>query len=909
MTTTRLRPRALVHCGSAEAAGLLVDTAWIGTDEARRRVLAVWRPGTRVWGGGTWLAVVWPEPVRMRADEAPGALLVRQGAALSSVALSESELEALPPVPDAIVRVRGGDLHNEPLGAELDLSTWFDVVALEHERSAPLNEPTAQAILLTESASEERVDQAFRATVGEQATERADVSRALADVAGGRRVKSATEARSGSPGLFAAAWSAIVGVFATAIAGFGGAHGSVARGGSSSSALTVQHAAPPGSFDAWRTRLARAIRHLAAQALLRLRLAQFVGRAHSEYLAKMVDFFERDDFENALRYAIPLGGSASPDATPALSPPRPRDTLALTTQRRGVSSIGVVDDLYNDLRKRYRAAFEKLDRAGEVDRAAFVLAELLQASAEAVAYLEKHRRFALAAELAEARGLPPELVVRLWFRAGDRRRAIALARRYGCFALAVERLERDDAEAALALRLSWADACASAGDYIAAITVARGVASAERLVVGWIDRALELGGASAATASVLKLEIDPGTFADVHERMAVLLRDESPLAQPARQAFLTALSISSAPGAPALARAAVRAVVANRKAYPRTLIDELVAKTADPSLRMHALGAPTIERRTIPPEPGEVSAIAYVREGRDGSGVRIHDAAVVAHGRLLVALGELGVRLVEQDGRTLARFDAPASALVVSSNGDRALAVIARDDAVEVARIDVIRRRAQRWGLLVVDSFARTFDGATWFVCRAGEVLALDATADDFHAMWRTKMEGDARVTELYWSDRRLVALGRPADPSDSSQVEVFELPAGTLRQRRGFERGVEGLGVVAPEEGGFGYRGIDMQRNYGPILCSELTLLENARVDLAEGSWCVRGSLTDGRSAVHVGWRANDVAGETARCVLAGPVGTRLQEPAAILFDTRGRVLVLNTCDGTVVTELLLGV
>jgi hypothetical protein len=844
----------------------------------------------------------------MRADEAPGALLVRQRATLSSVPLSESELEALPPSPDAIVFVRGGEVHTEPLGVELDPSTWLDVVALDHERSAPLNAATAQAILLTESASEENVEQAFRAMVGREATDRADVSRALAEVAGGRRPMSASEARDGLSRLLPAVWSAIVRVFATALANLGG-RGPVGRGGTSSGALTVQRAAPPGSLDAWRTRLARAIRHLATQALLRLRLAQFLARAHSEYLAKMLDFFEREDFENALRYAIPLGGQASVDAALALSPPKPRDTLALRTQRRGAPSIGLVDDLYDDLGKRYRAAFEKLDRAGDVDRAAFVLAELLQASAEAVAYLEKHRRFALAAELAEARGLPAELAVRLWFRAGDRRRAIALARRYGCFALAVERLERDDTEAALALRLSWADACASAGDYIAAITVARGVAAAGNLVAGWIDRALALGGAAAATASVLKLEIDPGTFVSVHERMRVLLRDESPLAQPARQAFLTALSVSCAPGASALARGAARVVVADRKAYPRSLVEELVAKAADPSLRMHALGAPTIERRTIPPEPREASPVAYVREGSDRGGVGIRDAALVAHGRLAVALGELGVRLVEQDGRTLARFDAPASALVVSSNRDRILAVIPRDDAVEVARIDVIERRVQRWGLLVVDSFARAFDGATWFVGRGSEVLALDATADDFHAMWRTTTEGDARVTELHWSDKRLVILGRSAESPDSSQVEVFELPAATLRQRRALVQGVEGLGVVAPEDGGFGYRGIDLQRNYGPILCRELTPLENARVDLDEGSWCVRGWLTDDRSTVHVGRHGNDVASETARCVLAGPVGTRLQEPAAILFDTRGRVLVLSTYDGTLVAELLLSV
>ena len=49
-------------------------------------------------------------------------------------------------------------------------------------------------------------------------------------------------------------------------------------------------------------------------------------------------------------------------------------------------------------------------------------------------FLERHGRPRLAAELAEARGLPPGRVVRQWFLARDVARAVDLARRTGTFA-------------------------------------------------------------------------------------------------------------------------------------------------------------------------------------------------------------------------------------------------------------------------------------------------------------------------------------------------------------------------------------------------------------------------------------------------------------------------------------------
>jgi len=74
-----------------------------------------------------------------------------------------------------------------------------------------------------------------------------------------------------------------------------------------------------------------------------------------------------------------------------------------------------ISDYYEDLlRRTYRHAFHRLDQQKKYKDAAFVLAELLRETDEAVNYLEKHQQYTLAAELAEGRLLAPAIVVRQW---------------------------------------------------------------------------------------------------------------------------------------------------------------------------------------------------------------------------------------------------------------------------------------------------------------------------------------------------------------------------------------------------------------------------------------------------------------------------------------------------------------
>src|SRR4029453_5538226 len=126
------------------------------------------------------------------------------------------------------------------------------------------------------------------------------------------------------------------------------------------------------------------------------RRAQLIGRQHAKYLRRMLELFESGDVQDALRHAIPLGSDLeSKLQTWAL--PRARTSLSIRPQDDGPSSVwSLGGDLFQHLQRTYRSMFQRLEAQGRIEEAAFVLAELLRADAEAVAFLERHGRLKLA---------------------------------------------------------------------------------------------------------------------------------------------------------------------------------------------------------------------------------------------------------------------------------------------------------------------------------------------------------------------------------------------------------------------------------------------------------------------------------------------------------------------------------
>ncbi len=120
----------------------------------------------------------------------------------------------------------------------------------------------------------------------------------------------------------------------------------------------------------------------------------------------------------------------------------------------------------------------------------------------------------------------------------------------------------------------------------------------------------------------------------------------------------------------------------------------------------------------------------------DAGTAAIVDAALLPGGRLLVALGELGVRLYGRDGRVRARWDQPADALVISDAGTRAIAVATRGGVRRLARIDLASGHARTWCEAPIAAWTASYDGRLWIVANAGSFLAIDTTRDGWRAAW-----------------------------------------------------------------------------------------------------------------------------------------------------------------------------
>src|SRR5205807_8711461 len=154
--------------------------------------------------------------------------------------------------------------------------------------------------------------------------------------------------------------------------------------------------------------------------------------------------------------------------------------------------------LYSHLHLLYTSTFKRLEAQRRNGEAPFVLAELLRANQDAVAFLERNGKLREAAEIAEARELAPKIIVRQWFVAGEKERAIQVARKTGAFHGAVLRLEKSRHPAAPELRKLWAQSLADAGNVAVAVDVLWPLESERSTAVEWMRRATEIGGGSGA---------------------------------------------------------------------------------------------------------------------------------------------------------------------------------------------------------------------------------------------------------------------------------------------------------------------------------------------------------------------------------------------------------------------------
>lgn len=709
-----IRPRRLVHRGSVRALGIAFD---VEGDEAtlRRRVLAQWTARSRLLAlGGRWL-LLWPEARRIGAEASLGALLVEYGTTLSAAPLTAREVEQLPGGPSSCCFVEGGQLVKLSLSEarELDPSEW--IVPFRRVEAAPLAvDPPPPRTALPVRAATSR--EALGNVVAESPAERAEVEAALTRPEGQRR------GRAKAP----AAWRTLLAALVGAARSLVGGRSRVGQGG-----VPRTSALARSNLGLWRK-----LRDRVAGWLWRSRVGAWLGRRHAEYLGRMVEMFERGDYAEALRYAIPTsklpGGGAS---VPSLLPGAPRDRLMLGGAR-ATSAVGLGGELFEQLRALYRRAFQDLERRGRILEAAFVLSELLQDDHAAVDFLERNGLLVQAAELAEARGLPSGLVVRQWFLVGDKERALLIARRDGVFEDAIARLKGSPDEQR-ALRLLWADHLAESGRYAEAVLVLEQAGQGASLRKAWLDLAIEGGGVAGARALALKCERFAEEFDSVRARALALLSEDVVELASARVAFAQGLLSTSSPEAAALKRGAARALIRDRargwNRERRAFLQELAAKSADGALQADLPILPNDDQLAFGDE-----CARHVLGEHDRGPSHIKDAVYLGDGRLLVAKGESGCFLYSRARKLVHHFDVPAHRLIISVHGNRVLSLAVRDDQTIVSQIDLATRRCQRWLEARLTAYSPTFDGNVWYVAWGRRVHALDTTKSGVSSIWQS---------------------------------------------------------------------------------------------------------------------------------------------------------------------------
>ena len=492
-----IHPRRLAHRGTVVATGYVIDASLVGAAEVRRRILSLWRRGVSVREREDEFLVMGLGPSRVRASEAIGTPLVEQHGVLAAMPLEADEAAELA-VPGAVVVARNGVAEVVQLDRmrDVDLSTWIELGEFQVTDATPLASPPVRVAIPPPPSTD------VRALTGAPAAEAQvkDVTAAL------------MRARSGDAAGVGAS-SVLTGSFAGSPREslHGRRHFPNRRGRA--------RAHCPGSIACGLA----SPRHCGRVAWGR----RLVGDTPPTFVASL-ELFDRGDLEQALRHAIPLGGEGG-DGRLGIGVPRPRGSLSLTFGARRTSSvIPVADAAMAMMRDRYRAAAARLEQTGRIDEAAFVLAELLGDVKAAIALLERHGHYSIAARLGEARDVEPGLVVRLWFLAGDRERAIDTARRHGAWADAVARLERSGDKRAAVLRMLWADHLADTGDFVRAVGAAWPMQSSRGLVEAWIDRGIAADGPAAARLLVKKLIVAPSSFSTVAPALLAILRATDP---------------------------------------------------------------------------------------------------------------------------------------------------------------------------------------------------------------------------------------------------------------------------------------------------------------------------------------------------------------------------------------------
>lgn len=271
-------------------------------------------------------------------------------------------------------------------------------------------------------------------------------------------------------------------------------------------------------------------------------LGEGLKRQFGERMDLVDKLIASGEIDRALQLALMLGGDKGEGHQPPTrypnQLPQARASLDLDPMPAAFTSPILGDASFHRMRGQYLDLARKLERDGDVQRAAFIHSQLLGDHREAALVLERGERFAEAARFALGARLDPVLTTRLLYRAGELDTALALAKRTGCFeALAADSEGKHGDYHAYVVR-AWTDLLVATGQPLRAIQVTDRLAKREtpdsplhELRRGWLAGALdqsidspdgELTARALLTAQWDGADIDPRGLDGFPDRPAVL---------------------------------------------------------------------------------------------------------------------------------------------------------------------------------------------------------------------------------------------------------------------------------------------------------------------------------------------------------------------------------------------------
>lgn len=606
-----------------------LDGCWRPADWGRpEHLLEVWQTGSvlaRTTAPDGWL-LCWPGTQGVVAETLPGWAVQRKGKLWMTAPLTAAQCGGHG---EGLLLVWAGRLAHCSL-ENFDPAAWLDL-----EAYAVWTAPAAPAVPLPAappaavSAARTLFDRLPAPSPEHAAVLRAlgeEQAEATAPVWWGRLVRALARIRLPLPGP-------------------PGAHAAGPGAGTST---------PPGRLERWLGALQRWSG-----------LAGMVRQQHRRYLRDVLDALERCDWQRVLRHALPLDDTGGGNQASLMRLLGPRATLRYTAGGAR-HPVTLAQDFFEQMQQHYRRVFQALDQSGQVDEAAYVLAELLRATDEALAYLGKHGKHRTAAELATLRQLPPARQLGLWLRAGERDRALVIALRHRAFQAAAQLFVADAALQAQ-LRLLWGQHLMALGRQAEAVDVMWPVPALKPQLIALLHAVTDGPLIEDVRLLARAVHLLPERFETQWVAFERLRNDAADPDRALLRHFAQALTTAPATACSRLfARESLRALLLDPSAARRdpTLLDTLLRHADDPYLHADHIELPA-KATSVRPARDPVVLPATAPHGS----LALHALAAAADGGALLGLGEDGCLRIDATGRIRQRWRTPASSFCGEPGG------------------------------------------------------------------------------------------------------------------------------------------------------------------------------------------------------------------------------------------------